>query len=312
MGPGGWRFRRSSLNWKGAASWRAATGRTPPWSTPTAPSSPRGDFRMATYWRSAAKPVQAMLMASPAGNGPLGLGSGGAGSGLRPHGGQRRTPPPSNGCWRRPICRPPTSTARRIRPCIGPAGRRSSEPRPADPAARSVFGQARRHAPFGLGARFAFGGEYGADHPCKSGSGRWWRRWPAKEVRCVGVDGCCAPTFALSLTGWPGLQRRLARPQSLPEGLRESAAQVAEAMGEHPLLVGADGFFDTEADAGDAGLIVKGGAESVLCVGIKERGWGLALKVEDGSEKRRGRRRLWRRWRPWGSRRRRTGPFPHR
>src|SRR5690606_18286347 len=105
-----------------------------------------------------------------------------------------------------------------------------------------------------------------------------------EEVRCVGVDGCCAPTFALSLTGMARAYARLARPQSLPEGLRESAAQVAEAMGAHPLLVGADGFFDTELMRAMPGLIVKGGAESVLCVGIKERGWGLALKVEDGSE----------------------------
>jgi L-asparaginase II len=33
------------------------------------------------------------------------------------------------------------------------------------------------------------------------------------------------------------------------------------------------------------GLIAKSGAEGVYCVGLTDRGWGLALKVEDGASR---------------------------
>jgi len=101
----------------------------------------------------------------------------------------------------------------------------------------------------------------------------------------LGVDGCGAPTYALPLSALALAFARLADPSDMPAGRAAAAGEIARAMGSHPGLVAGTGRLCTRLMSLGKGLIAKSGAEGVYCVGLTDRGWGLALKVEDGASR---------------------------
>jgi L-asparaginase len=94
----------------------------------------------------------------------------------------------------------------------------------------------------------------------------------------VAVDGCGVPTFALPLERMAAMFGRLVRNEL------EGADRVAAAMTAHPALVEGPGSAATEVMQALPGAVAKGGAEGVLCVGLPDGG-SIALKVEDGSSR---------------------------
>jgi L-asparaginase len=94
----------------------------------------------------------------------------------------------------------------------------------------------------------------------------------------VAVDGCGVPTFGLSLERMAASFGRLVR------GEVEGAERVVSAMRAHPALVEGPGSAATEVMQALPGAVAKGGAEGVLCVGLPD-GSALALKAEDGSSR---------------------------
>ena len=105
---------------------------------------------------------------------------------------------------------------------------------------------------------------------------------PREEVG-HGTDGCSVPTWILPLQRMAYAFARLGHAAELPDLLARAATRVAEAMRGYPVMVGGRGRFDTELMEATAGrLLVKSGAEGVLCVAVPERGWGIAIKEEDG------------------------------
>jgi L-asparaginase II len=91
------------------------------------------------------------------------------------------------------------------------------------------------------------------------------------------VDGCGVLTFGLTLER---MAHSFSRLEQLPGG-----ARVAAAMRAHPELIGDDqGATDTELMRLRAGWIAKGGAEGLLCAASPE-GRGVAIKVEDGNKR---------------------------
>ena len=102
------------------------------------------------------------------------------------------------------------------------------------------------------------------------------------EIR-LAVDGCGVPVFGLPLSAMALAFARLARPDVLEAGLSEAASVVGRAMQKNAFYVAGSDRLDTVMmeTLGDA-VICKGGAEGVWCAGLTDRGWGLALKVEDG------------------------------
>ena len=64
----------------------------------------------------------------------------------------------------------------------------------------------------------------------------------------------------------------------------EAARRIRQAVAQHPLMVAGTGQFDTRAMAtlGERAF-VKGGAEGVFCAAFPELGYGLALKIDDGT-----------------------------
>ena len=98
---------------------------------------------------------------------------------------------------------------------------------------------------------------------------------PAGEMP-LAVDGCGVVTFALSLRRMALAFARLAR------GEREGAERIVAAMAAHPELVEGPGWAATEVMLALPGSVAKGGAEGVLCVGLPD-GTGMAFKAEDGA-----------------------------
>ncbi len=90
-----------------------------------------------------------------------------------------------------------------------------------------------------------------------------------------GVDGCGVVTYGLTLER---TAHAFARIEALDGGVR-----VADAMRARPELVRGDGAPDTELMRLGDGWVAKGGAEGLLCAA--RDGLGLALKTEDGAQR---------------------------
>jgi L-asparaginase II len=102
------------------------------------------------------------------------------------------------------------------------------------------------------------------------------------EVLVAG-DDCGVPAFALPLRSFATGLARIATGEELPDQVAEAALRIRDAMRSHPFMVGGTGRFDTELMESTR-LLVKGGAEAVLAVGDPD-GWGMALKISDGSHR---------------------------
>jgi L-asparaginase len=89
------------------------------------------------------------------------------------------------------------------------------------------------------------------------------------------IDGCGVVTYALTL-------ERMAHAFSRLEDL-EGGRRVADAMRAHPDLIGGDDSPDPELMRLGDGWVAKYGAEGLLCAA--RNGVGIALKAEDGAQR---------------------------
>jgi L-asparaginase II len=106
---------------------------------------------------------------------------------------------------------------------------------------------------------------------------------PAEGV-VLGIDGCGVPTFAVPLRGVAWAFAHLARPEQAPEEYRAALATASAAMRAHPPLVSAAGEFNARLmEAAEGGIVSKGGAEGLYCLGLVGAGIGVAVRVQDGS-----------------------------
>ena len=104
-----------------------------------------------------------------------------------------------------------------------------------------------------------------------------------EESIVVGVDGCSVPVFGLPLSAMARAYARLADPSDLPLPLAAAARRIFGAMTAHPeMIAGTGGFCTALIRAGGGNLIGKLGAEGVYCIGVREPNLALALKVADG------------------------------
>ena len=107
----------------------------------------------------------------------------------------------------------------------------------------------------------------------------------------MGIDGCSAPNFAVSLYAAAWAYAKLADPASLPPERAVASGTAVRAMINHPELVGGEGRFDTHLmRAGRGELVSKGGAEGFQGIGIypgvlgpDSPAYGVAIKIADGA-----------------------------
>jgi L-asparaginase II len=97
----------------------------------------------------------------------------------------------------------------------------------------------------------------------------------------IAIDGCGVPTFYLSVAAiaraWAGLV-------TPPEPYGEAARRVLDAMAAAPYMVAGRGRICTDLmNLLAPAVVVKSGAEGVFCLALRERGLGVAIKIEDGN-----------------------------
>jgi len=235
----------------------------------------RGDVHRPVFHRSCAKPFQAIAMLEL--NAPL------AGADLALAAASH------------------TSQPEHVRRTLGILGRSGfteddlgcPEALPADPAAyRSVIrgnGEPRRvymncsgkHAAMLATCRVQdWPSSYlDVDHPLQQRIRTVLQTLTGETPAGVGVDGCGAPVYATSL---PALARGFGALTSARSGSAERL--VADAMRNHPDMVGGTGVDDTRLMQAIDGLLVKGGADGVHCAALPD-GRSIALHIADGADR---------------------------
>ncbi len=106
----------------------------------------------------------------------------------------------------------------------------------------------------------------------------------------IGIDGCSAPNFALSLRSAALGFARLCDPEGQASARAEACQTVVEAMTSNPYMVGGPESFDTDLMQATQGRILsKGGAEGYQAMAVRpgvlgagSPGLGIAFKVSDG------------------------------
>ena len=115
-----------------------------------------------------------------------------------------------------------------------------------------------------------------------------------EEDLAVGVDGCAAPIFGVSIRAMALAYARLVSPpEDFDKPTRDACKRIVHVMTAYPQLIGGSSErLDTEIMRAAPGRIVsKVGAEGVYTAGILPcehwpHGLGLAIKIEDGDDKR--------------------------
>ncbi|HKR00594.1 MAG TPA: asparaginase [Pyrinomonadaceae bacterium] len=114
------------------------------------------------------------------------------------------------------------------------------------------------------------------------------------EDLAVGVDGCGVPTFGVSVRAMALMYARLvAVPVDFDEATRGACRRIVAAMSEYPEMIGgrAERLDTVIMRAARGGVVSKVGAEGVYTAGVLPcaewpRGLGVALKIEDGEDRR--------------------------
>lgn len=102
----------------------------------------------------------------------------------------------------------------------------------------------------------------------------------------VGIDGCGAPVFALTLEKMAYAYARLMGGQFLTEKRRQASLLIQRAMWAYPQMVEGSSGFDTALLRILKGKVIpKFGAAGIYCLGLPAQGWGLALKIADGQKR---------------------------
>lgn len=184
---------------------------------------------------------------------------------------------------------------------LGPNDLECGAHRPADPDAADALVRSGlppaalhnncsgKHAGFLTSARFfgeATKGYIAPDHPSQ-------RRWIALVAAMAGIDlaaaprgtdGCGIPVVGLPLSGLARAMARMADPVGLPPVRAAAAVRLLDAMAAEPLMVsGKDGFATALLRAAGASVCAKPGAEGIYAAALRQRGLGIALKIEDGA-----------------------------
>lgn len=104
----------------------------------------------------------------------------------------------------------------------------------------------------------------------------------------LAVDGCSLPTFGAPVRAFATAYATLAVPERAPAGAGRELApalnRLRAAIVAHPEQISDDGVLDTDLIRLSGGRIVaKLGAEGLLCMAVPERALGIAIKAVDGT-----------------------------
>jgi L-asparaginase II len=118
-----------------------------------------------------------------------------------------------------------------------------------------------------------------ADHPLQQALRATVADVAGEQIAAVGVDGCGAPLFALTLTA---LARAFSRIATASTGTAE--ARVAAAIRAHPAWLGGTRRDVSALITAVPGIVAKDGAEAVYAAALAD-GRSIALKIDDGGQR---------------------------
>lgn len=239
-----------------------------------------GDADLVTFWRSAAKPFQALPMLQDGAADAFGLGDEELALACASHSSERIHLEIAERFLKRIGCQESELACGSHSP-LGPAV--------AEMVARTGLTLTPRwsncsgkHAAMLALARhrgWPTAGYERAGHPVQERITEEIERWtdtPRVQMRFA-VDGCTALCVALPLRSMALSYARFGAATD------PHASRLRGAMVRHPLLVGGTGRFCTDVMAAwPGGVIAKIGADGVYSAALLRTGQGIALKVEDG------------------------------
>ncbi|UUX48321.1 asparaginase [Nisaea acidiphila] len=129
-------------------------------------------------------------------------------------------------------------------------------------------------------------GYTGADHPVQTRLieliGEMGEMDLSQTAR--GVDGCGIPVFGAPLRGIAYAMARFAAPDKLGAERAAACRRIAKACAANPLMLSGTGSFNSVvlAETGETCLL-KGGAEGYYTASIPAKGYGVAIKIDDGA-----------------------------
>lgn len=104
-----------------------------------------------------------------------------------------------------------------------------------------------------------------------------------KDIK-IGIDGCSAPVHAMPLYNMALSYARFANPTDISDNYKNACTLIFDAMTSEPFMIsGTDGFCTNLIKNTNKKLIGKVGAEGVYCIGVKDKNIGIAVKIESGS-----------------------------
>ncbi|MDF2924518.1 MAG: asparaginase [Paenibacillaceae bacterium] len=128
------------------------------------------------------------------------------------------------------------------------------------------------------------------DHPvqqCMLDTVSQMAGFPRDQI-ILGTDGCGVPVFGLPLNRLAAAYARLGAlsADNSPSSRSVAARRIVEALRAHPFQLAGTGRYDTRLIEATRGRIIgKMGAEGVFALMVPSLSMGLALKIEDGSQR---------------------------
>jgi L-asparaginase II len=101
----------------------------------------------------------------------------------------------------------------------------------------------------------------------------------------IGVDGCGLPVHGVPLRAMATMYARLAEPER-SGSLASSVDRVVRGMLASPFMVGGTRRLDTDVMTATGDVLVKEGAEGLVCALLTTRSLGIAMKCADGNGRR--------------------------
>jgi len=241
-----------------------------------------GDAELVTFWRSAAKPLQALPLVADGAADRFGLTSEELALACASHSSEPaqvarvRELLGKIGCSERDLlCGPHQPLSDRVAQDYQTRGvRLTAIYSNCSGKHAGMLALARHH---GWPTEFYTRLEHPVQQRCLAEVSRW-TEVPAAEIKTA-VDGCGVVCFGLPLKNMALAYARLG-PDA---GASHLASRIVEAMLRHPELIAGEGRPCTEMmRAHPARVITKVGAEGVYCALLPQERLGVALKVTDG------------------------------
>ncbi len=122
------------------------------------------------------------------------------------------------------------------------------------------------------------------DHPLQLRVLDAVRAASGEEDVAIGVDGCGVPVHGIPMRAMAAVYARLADPGRLG-ALEATGRRAVEAMLAEPYMVAGRNRVDTALMQAVPGVVVKAGAEGMICAAVVDRGLGVAVKIADGNHR---------------------------